>query len=377
MPTNHTSATPTVKNSVRPVLLVDRDTVNDCASSLRHLMVGLTDDSCPTALVCPLEVDADSLVCGAIEVIRYPLFKMPLLRSQNIKAVLGSITKFGPTILHCCSDSKARLTKYLSHQLDVPYVLTFDSIRKHLFAPFISADHCGALIALSGVIAEHIKQTHHRLAERVTRINIGVFVEDVCACFSNKARVTSMVVAQPLDNPSDFEPLLNAVKHLAVDGCELVLIITGTGPAERKLHEMIKVLGLSQIVTTVGDIQPLRSVFAGADIFIAPQPSRRCNLRLLEAMSVGMAVAACRGGVDDLLIDDQTAVLFEPDDELSVYSCLHRLLDKREFARQIAQAAQSHVRAHHSVSKMVTSLIQTYRNAERWYKKSGNRQYHS
>ncbi len=372
MPTNHTSATPTVKNSVRPVLLVDRDTVNDCASSLRHLMVGLTDDSCPTALVCPLDTDADSLVCPAIEVIRYPLFKMPLLKSQNTKAVLGSITKFGPTILHCCSDSKTRLTKYLSHQLDVPYVLTFDSVRKHLFAPFVSADHCAALIASSGVIAEHIKQTHHRLAERVTRINIGVFVEDICACFSDTARVTSMVVAQPLGNPSDFEPLLNAVKHLAVDGYELVLVITGTGPAERKLHEMIKALGLSQIITTVGDIQPLRAVFAGADIFIAPQPGRRFNPRLLEAMSVGMAVAACRGGVDDLLIDDQTAVLFEPDDELGIYSSLQKLLDKREFARQIARAAQSHVRAHHSVSKMVASLIRTYRTAQAWYKESNN-----
>jgi len=370
MPTNHTSATPTVKDSVRLVLLVDRDTANDCASSLRHLMVGLTEDSCPTALVCPFEADADSLVCPAVEVIRYPLFKMPLLKSQNTKAVLGSIMKFKPTILHCCSASKARLTKRLSYQLDVPYVLTFDSIRKHLFAPFISADHCAALIASSGGIAEHLKRTHRRLAGRVTHINIGVFVEDICACFSDTARVTSMVVAQPVDNPSDFEPLLNAVKHLAVDGYEFVLFITGTGPAERKLPKMIRTLGLSQIVTTVGDIQPLRAVFAGADIFIAPQRSRRFNPRLLEAMSVGMAVAACRGGVDDILIEDQTAVLFEPDDELGIYSSLQKLLDKREFAKQIARAAQSHLREHHSVSTMVASLIQTYRTAQAWYKES-------
>lgn len=374
MPTNHTSATPTGKNQVRPVLIVDSDTVNDCASSLRHLMVGLTGDSCPTALVCPLDIDADSLVCPAVEVIRYPLFKMPLFKSQNIKAVLASITKFAPTILHCYSDNRARLTKHISNQLDIPHVLTFNSIRKHLFAPFVSADHCGALIASSQVIAEHIKRTHPRLAERVTRINIGVFAEDILACFSDMARVTCMVVAQHIGNPSDFEPLLNAVKHLAVDGYEFVLVITGTGPGEKKLHKMIKALGLSQIITTVGDIQPLRSVFAGADIFIAPQPSCRCNLRLLEAMSVGMAVAACRGGVDDFLIDDQTAVLFEPDDELSTYSCLQKLLDKREFAKQLAQAAQSHVREHHSVSNMVASLVQSYRNAERWYKMSGNRQ---
>ncbi|MHC4215295.1 MAG: glycosyltransferase, partial [Planctomycetota bacterium] len=133
-------------------------------------------------------------------------------------------------------------------------------------------------------------------------------------------------------------------------------------------------LGLSQIVTTVGNIQPLRAVFAGADIFINPQPGNRFNQQLLEAMSVGMAVAACSGGVDDLLIDEQTALLFEPDDELSVYSCLQRLIDKREFARQIAMTAQNHLREHHSVSKMVTSIIHSYRAAQGWYKKSGNLQ---
>jgi glycosyltransferase involved in cell wall biosynthesis len=320
MPTNHTTATSNVKNQVRPVLLVDRNTVADCTSSLRHLIAGLTEDSCPTALVCPPKVNADSIICPSVEVIRHPLFKIPLLRLQNTKVVLASLTKFRPTVLHCCSASKARLTKQLSYLLDIPYVLTFNSLRKRLFTPFISADHCAALIASSTVITEHLIRTHQRLAERIIQINVGVFVEDTCACFADTARVTSMVVARPGDNLSDLEPLLNAVKHLAVDGYEFVLVITGTGRSERKLHQLIKALGLSQIVTTVGNIQPLRAVFAGADIFISPQPNIRFNQQLLEAMSVGMAVAACRGGVDDLLVNEQTALLFEPDDELSVYS---------------------------------------------------------
>jgi glycosyltransferase involved in cell wall biosynthesis len=372
MPTNNTTIAKTVKNSVRLVLLVDRDTANDSASSLRHLIVGLTEGSCATALVCPPDVDADSFICPSTEVIRHPLFKIPLLKSQNTKAVLGSVMKFKPTVLHCCSNSKARLTKQLAYQLDIPYVLDCNSIRKRLFAPLVSYEHCAAMIASSDIIADHLKRKRPRLAGRVTRINIGAFADDICACFSDTTRVTSMVVAQPIDNPSDFEPLLGAVKHLAVDGCEFVLFIIGTGPAERKLHKIIKALGLSRIITTVGDIRPLRAVFAGADIFIVPRPGRCFNPRLLEAMSVGMAVAACRGGVDDFIIEDKTAVLFEPDDELSTYSCLQKLLDKREFAKQIAQAAQSHVREHHSVSKMVVSLIQTYQNAEKWYKKSGN-----
>ncbi|MHC5059658.1 MAG: glycosyltransferase family 4 protein [Planctomycetota bacterium] len=372
MPNSNSVVTSNNKNQVRPVLLVDADTADSYAAFLRHLIAGLAADSCPTALVCPSKVNADSIICPSVEVIRHPLFKIPLLQAQNTKTVFDALTKFRPTVLHCCSDSKARITKQLSNMLDIPYILTYNSVKRQLFAPLISTDHCAALIASSTVINEHLMRTHPRLADRIKQINIGVFVEDTCACFSDAGRVTSMVVALTNDNLLDMESLLNAVKHLAVDGYEFMLIITGTGRAERKLHKLIRTLGLSQIVITVGNVQPLRAVFAGADIFIMPQPGVRFDQQLLEAMSVGMAVAACRGGVDDLLIEGETALIFEPDDELSIYSTLQKLLDRREFAMRIAMAAQNHLREHYGVSKMVASITKTYRAAQEWYKKSGN-----
>ena len=370
MPANYASSTPAIKNPVRPVLLVDRDTVKDYATSLRHLFVGLAEEAYPAALICPPDAESASVVCPSVEVIPHPIFKAPLFRLQNRKAVLAKLVKFKPTVLHSFGPGKTRLTRLLSTHLDIPYVLTFNSLHRHLFRFFVSPDHCAALIASSNAICEHLHHTCPRFTDRISQINIGVCVEEACACFAKPGRITSMVAAQHLDNPLDFEPLLSAVRHLAIDGYEFVLAVIGPGRAGKKLYEMINALGLSQIVTVIGDIQPLRSVFAGADIFILPQPSIDFNPRLLEAMSVGMAVAACQDGIDDLLIEDQTAVSFEPDDELSIYSCLQRLLDKREFARKIALAAQAHLRQHHSVSKMVTSLVQTYRTAQNWYKNS-------
>ena len=96
---------------------------------------------------------------------------------------------------------------------------------------------------------------------------------------------------------------------------------------------------------------------------------RRFNGNLVEAMSVGMAVAACREGVDDMLVEGETAVIFDADDELSIYAALQRLLDKRELARRIAMNGQLQIRRNHSVSKMVSAFINTYRKAGQWYKK--------
>ena len=88
-------------------------------------------------------------------------------------------------------------------------------------------------------------------------------------------------------------------------------------------------------------------------------------------MSVGTAVAGCRGGVDDLIIDGQTGVVFDPKDELSIYGSLQRLFDRPEFARQVARGAQSYLRQNHSVSKMVADIIRIYRDAQHWHENKG------
>ena len=360
------------KEAFRPVILIDRETSKKYSASLRRLFVGLAEQSCPSALVCPPRVNADSIICPSVEVIQHPIFKARLLFRQNRAVLLSELEKFKPTILHCYCTSKARLTRSIARELNIPYVITFNSVLSKIFKPFVSSRHCGALIASSGKIADNLSSIYPRLGERVENINVGTFVEDTCACFSEPSRLASIVLAQRLDDTLEFEPLLSAVRHLAIDGYEFVLAIIGKGPAERDIHRRIRALGLTQIITIVPGIHPLRSVFAGADIFIHCRSGVECNSNLLEAMGVGMAVAACRDGVDDLLIEDQTAVFFDRQDELSIYNALKKLLGTREFAKRIALNAQTHLRKHHSVSKMTQALINTYIKTQQWYKGENN-----
>ena len=177
-----------------------------------------------------------------------------------------------------------------------------------------------------------------------------------------------MVVAQPLTNANDFKGLLNAVRHLVIDGYEFILAIIGKGGAERDIHRMVKKLGLSQVVTIVPEIEPIRSVFAGADIFIQPHSRPEFNSPLLEAMGVGLAVASCHNITEDLLVENETTVFFDPFDELSIYSCLHNLLDKREFSQQIARNGQQFLRENYTVSGMIDSLKNYYQQAQDWHK---------
>jgi glycosyltransferase involved in cell wall biosynthesis len=178
-----------------------------------------------------------------------------------------------------------------------------------------------------------------------------------------------MVTAHPLDDVDKLENLFGAVRHLLIDRYEFMFVVIGSGQAESQLRKLLAALDLLRIVTIVPRLKPWRSVLAAGDIFVQPVASAAFNPLLLEAMSVGAAVAGCKGGVDDLIIEDQTAVVFDPEDELSIYGSLQQLFNRREWARQLARGAQEYLRENHTVSQMISSTLRTYRDAEQWYRR--------
>ncbi|MHC4336770.1 MAG: glycosyltransferase family 4 protein [Planctomycetota bacterium] len=357
------------KKPVRPALIVSERTISVYSMLLKHILLGLADESVPAAMVCEPDCDVDTVVPPAVEVIRHPAINLPLMGWRNNKILVERLANFKPTILHCLCQSKARLTRKLAQQLDLPYVLMINSLQKGWAQFSVSSRRCAKIITPAESIAANLSKVYPRLAERIEQMNTGTFVREESCCFSAPGRLACMVTSHPFDNVRDFEMLLNAVKHLVIDGYEFLLVLIGSGRAERHLRKLLRALGLLWIVTIVPRLEPWRSVLAAGDIFIRPQPRDAFDPLLLEAMSVGAAVAACKGGVDDLIIEGRTAAVFEPDDELSIYSSLQRLLDSPESARQLATGAQERLRENHSVSKMISSTIQTYRNAGEWYRR--------
>jgi glycosyltransferase involved in cell wall biosynthesis len=356
------------KKLLRPALIVSAETISEYSIFLKHLLVGLVDESIPVALVCPANCDLGSIVPPSVQVIRFPAFNLPLLKRQNRRRLVEQLSDFKPTVLHCLCQSEAPLARQLAWQLDLSYLLMVNSLQKRFGRLFISSSRCAKIIAPAESIAANVAKLYPAFTDRIERINIGTFTSETSSCFRESRWLASMVTAHPLNNESDFENLFGAVKHLAIDGYEFMLVITGGGRAEKQVWKLLTARGLSQIVTIVPRLEMLRQVLAAGDIFIQPQPSNAFNPLLLEAMGVGAAVAGCKGGVDDLIIEDKTAVVFDPTDELSIYGTLQRLFDRRELAQQIATAAQQYLRENYTVSNMISSTLQAYGDAQSWLK---------
>jgi glycosyltransferase involved in cell wall biosynthesis len=362
---------------LRLALIVSEHTVLEYSISLEHLLVGFANESIPVSLICPPSCDMDSVVSGVVEVIRHPAFNLPLIGRINRKELVEQLSRLKPDIIHCMCESKAGLTKYLARQLDLPYVLSVNSLQqrwksfvyqRQIHPISISSNCCAKIIVPTESIAANVSEVFPRFAERIEQINIGTFVGEKSGCFCTPSRLPSMIIAHPFNDVDEFENLFGAVRRLAIDGYEFMSVVIGSGRAERQVRRLLAALGLLQTVTIVPRLKPWRSVVGAGDIFIRPAGITAFDPLLLEAMSVGVAVAACKGGVDDLIIEGQTAVTFDPDDELSIYNSLQRLFGRRELARKIARGAQKYLKENHSVSNMVSSTLRTYRESVQWYK---------
>ncbi|AQT69757.1 colanic acid biosynthesis glycosyltransferase WcaL [Anaerohalosphaera lusitana] len=359
------------KVPVRPAIFVDAYAIRDYATGLQHLLAGLAEKSHEAALVCPPDVNIDAVMGPTATAMCYPVFKLPFLCRQNRNMLVDRLGKFKPSVLHAFSSSRFKITRQVAHIMDLPYVLSVNRLALRPSANYMKDEHCTSVVASSRKISEAMCKKSPYAEEKLEQINIGTFVEDSTACFSGEHAVTSIILAQDLHKEQDFKALLNAIRHLVIDGYEFVLAILGKGKAERAIHRQIHSLELSQIITLVGEVEPIRPLFAGADVFIQPQPRREFNSRLLEAMSVGMAVATSRHIKDDMVIPDETAVVFDPYDELSVYSALQKILEDKDRARCMAQNGQDYLRKYHSVSRMADSLTDTYIGAQVKHKNLG------
>jgi glycosyltransferase involved in cell wall biosynthesis len=354
------------RKSVRPALIASGHTLCEYSIFLEHLLVGLADESIQSVLVCPAGCDAEGVESSSVEVISHPVFDLPFMGHRNRKILIEQLEKFRPTVLHCLCESKARLTRQLAQAMGLPYVLMVNSLQSRPGQLSISARRCAKIIVPAKSIAMNLTRIYPKFARRIEQINVGSFVGQTSNCFSEPARLASIVAAGVPRDPGEFENLFEAVRHLVIEGYEFMLVVMGAAAAEKQLRKLISTLGLWQVVSIVPLLKSWRGVLAAVDIFVQPAVSYSFNPLLLEAMSVGASVASCKGGVDDLIIEGQTAVVFDTDDQLSIKAALQRLLNSRDMARKLARACQEYLRENYTVSNMIASILRSYEQAHNW-----------
>ncbi len=346
------------ESAIRPLIISDRVTVNQYCSSFRHLLFGFEAQDVRTAIVVPPKSDIEFLLFPGARIIEHPILRFPLFYAHNKKNLLERIEEVRPGIIHCFGTAKSMLAKSVAEHLDIPAVITINSTKVSLPYRMLIDKFFEKIIVPSAKIGIGLEKYFAK--EKITQLNPGAFTDDVCSCFSSPARLPSMITLCRFDNFKIFEPLLNAIRHLAVDGYDFVVIFMGQGRAEKQIRDFVNQTGLAQTVVLSPPVRPMRSVFRGCDVLIHTNYSGSFDPVIIEAAGAGLAVAADRNNVEELLQEDFSVVLFDRNDELSIYSALQKLLDDKQRTCTLAMNLQDQLRKNNSVSSMVSTLLKIY-----------------
>jgi glycosyltransferase involved in cell wall biosynthesis len=146
-----------------------------------------------------------------------------------------------------------------------------------------------------------------------------------------------------------IDVLLRAFKLLLAKEKSLRLVLAGDGPLREELESLAASLGVDGHTDFLGTqtAADVVRLLHGAAVFVLPSRADNCPIALLEAMMCKKAiVASAVGGIPELIEQEKSGILVEPENHEALAVSLLRLLKNDELKRRLAEAAHFRAMEH-------------------------------
>lgn len=161
-----------------------------------------------------------------------------------------------------------------------------------------------------------------------------------------------------------FHTVIMALAYLmrgqVLKNVQLTIVGDGEPNYVEKLKQIAKLHNLASLITFL-PAQPkeaMPALYQSADIFVFPsiwaEPFGRV---LVEAMASGVPVVGTRvGGAAEILIDGENALVFTPDDPMSLAEQLKRLIESPSLCERLGRAGRETAVARFDLKRMTTEI---------------------
>lgn len=157
--------------------------------------------------------------------------------------------------------------------------------------------------------------------------------------------------------------LLEMTKLLAEKRPNVLLVVTGEGPAEASLHKLTKTLDIEKNVQFIGYLdrnKELNACYESADVFVFASKSETQGLVLLEAMAQATPVVAIAElGTASILIEGKGA-LIALDDTAKFAERVHQLLLNPEHRFELGKQAKKYAADKWTAKLQAQRMIKFY-----------------
>lgn len=237
------------------------------------------------------------------------------------------------------------------------------------------------VIAISKVIADHIKSNYQTPASNIELIYRGVDINQFDPGRVSPERVIKMknnwgveekipVIVLPgrVTYLKGHEVFLDALSKIRDKKWQAICV----GPFDsgsshyRRLLKQIDTLHLADVVRFVGNEEDMPAVYAAADIVVSATTARAEAFGRVSVEAQAMArpiIASGHGGSLETIVHGRTGWLFEPGDPIALSTALDELLTNGELRREFGRNGLDWVQAKFTTEQMCRDTLSLYKRS--------------
>jgi glycosyltransferase involved in cell wall biosynthesis len=156
---------------------------------------------------------------------------------------------------------------------------------------------------------------------------------------------------------------LRAGRLLAGRNGEAVrFVVVGDGELHDELRASEDAQALGDAVAWAGFERDIPAVCGASDVVVLTSDLEGTPVSLIEAQAAALPVVSTRvGGVPAVVLDGETGILVERDDDAGLAAAVAQLLETPERAREMGERGRAHVLERFTVDRLVDDLDRLYR----------------
>ncbi len=161
------------------------------------------------------------------------------------------------------------------------------------------------------------------------------------------------------------EHLIEALAKIREKHPQARLLLAGDGPRQAEFEALTKRLAQENAVRFLGFVKDVDTVYAALDAFVFPSEFEALGTALQTAMALALpCISTVCGGLGEVVQDDRTALVAEPDGPAFAAAML-RIIGDPQLRERLRKAAREHIRLCLSSERMVENTIKVYEDVLR------------
>ena len=239
---------------------------------------------------------------------------------------------------------------YLASRLLVKQIITASFDIKKRLSPKLGEKKITSIPNSVNLDSLKIKKSPRRVREILG-------IDDNCRIIGSAGRLVPV---------KGYQVFLKAAQLIKQKESRVKFLIVGDGPEKSNLEKLADELKISEDFLFPGYREDVQDIINAMDVFVLSSFHEGIPIALLEAMALEKPIVATKvGGIPEVVTDQISGILVEPDDPEKLAQKSLYLLQEREIRKKMGSEAKRRIEESFTAERMAQKVLEIYQSMVR------------